>query len=316
MSPPIPAAPEPAAERVPCDAPATESMLFPDAMEVAAAADPPAAAPEPPPPQLISKTTPMPNTMIRELPPGDRASLRPLAEKFPHMRACLYAVIENSYGQAWSDGSSAPEAALVRLLDFSHPAGDADSPAAVALAAAISPGDTVVAQSPDWERPLRSVFGERVSRRTRTAMHPGNFDRSRLLAFMAQLSSGFRLVRIDASNIDRFAALDGALVDAFPSRAEFLAHGVGFGVEHDNRFVAGASSLALASDHLEIEIDTHLDFRRRGFATVVGAAIVDYCVERGITPGWDAHNPPSAALAMKLGFVDPSPYDAWLVSRG
>jgi hypothetical protein len=41
--------------------------------------------------------------------------------------------------------------------------------------------------------------------------------------------------------------------------------------------------------------------------------MIEYCLERGLEPCWDAHNEISAALAAKLGFVEPAPYAAYEV---
>jgi RimJ/RimL family protein N-acetyltransferase len=75
--------------------------------------------------------------------------------------------------------------------------------------------------------------------------------------------------------------------------------------------VSGCSSFAISSRKLEFEIQTHRDFRQRGLATAAASAMIEYCIGRGLEPGWDAHNPTSAALAGKLGFVNPAPYTAY-----
>jgi hypothetical protein len=41
--------------------------------------------------------------------------------------------------------------------------------------------------------------------------------------------------------------------------------------------------------------------------------LIEYCIERRLEPCWDVHNPISAALATKLGFVEPRPYTAYEV---
>ena len=41
--------------------------------------------------------------------------------------------------------------------------------------------------------------------------------------------------------------------------------------------------------------------------------MIEYCLERRLEPCWDAHNDISAALAAKLGFVEPAPYTAYEV---
>jgi hypothetical protein len=45
----------------------------------------------------------------------------------------------------------------------------------------------------------------------------------------------------------------------------------------------------------------------------VAAALILHCLDAGIEPCWDAHNPESAALALQLGFTDPMPYEVFVV---
>ena len=42
--------------------------------------------------------------------------------------------------------------------------------------------------------------------------------------------------------------------------------------------------------------------------------MIEYCLERGLEPCWDAHNDISAALAAKLAFIEPAPYTAYEVA--
>ena len=62
-----------------------------------------------------------------------------------------------------------------------------------------------------------------------------------------------------------------------------------------------------------MEIDTRQDYRRRGLATICGAALILECLARGLYPNWDAHNRESIALAQKLGYVFDREYTCYEV---
>jgi hypothetical protein len=47
------------------------------------------------------------------------------------------------------------------------------------------------------------------------------------------------------------------------------------------------------------------------FARVLGAKMIEYCLEREIESHWDAANPDSVKLALKLGFTDPESYKSY-----
>jgi predicted GNAT family acetyltransferase len=99
----------------------------------------------------------------------------------------------------------------------------------------------------------------------------------------------------------------------FGSPDEFLKHGFGFCIKHGEKVVSMASTFTPYDDEIEIEIDTcnSPEYRRKGLATVAGAALVEYALEKGLTPNWDAQTPISVELAKKLGYSNPQPYEAF-----
>ena len=213
-------------------------------------------------------------------------------------------------GTAHADDADSPSVALLHL-DFYFLAGDSSAAAAEEAVRSLHPRASVVASGPEWGAVLRRVWGTALQARTRVAFRPGAWDRPRLRGFIEALPQGFVLRRITAADADRFAELADSLVYNYPSSEEFAARGIGFGIEHGGRFVSGCSSFALSSRTLEFEIQTHPDFRRRGLASAAAAAMIEHCLDERLEPCWDAHNDASAALATKLGFVDPAPYTAY-----
>lgn len=251
--------------------------------------------------------------MLIDVPPDARAPLRPLFEGFPGLHGCLHAVLEGTMGTAKADAIDAPRVALLDL-DFYFLAGDANAPAAEEAVRSLDPPWSLAASSAAWEPLLRRIWGERLATRTRVAFSsPGAWDRARLRGFIDALPAGFEPRRITLDSAARFAELADSLVYNFPSLEEFIARGAGFGVEHDGRFVSGCASFAVSSHSLEFEIQTHSDFRRRGLALAAASTMIEHCLDSGLEPCWDAHNEMSAALATKLGFVDPAPYAAYEV---
>ena len=79
--------------------------------------------------------------------------------------------------------------------------------------------------------------------------------------------------------------------------------------------LAGAASYAVCDGAIEIEIDTRPDFRRLGLATACGGKLILECLQRGLYPGWDAHDRRSLALAEKLGYRLAHPYTAYWVEE-
>ncbi len=213
-------------------------------------------------------------------------------------------------GQVYADAEEQPSIVVIHL-DFCIIAGDAHSPDAEDAVRRIEPPASIVASSDAWEPPLQRIWGESLRIRRRVAFSPADWDRHRLRAFGDALPAGMNLYRIESKDARGFEDLAESLVYNFDSLDDFVDRGVGFGIEHEGRFVSGCSSFAISSNSLEFEIQTHPDYRRRGLALATASAMIEYCLDHGLEPCWDAHNSMSAELATKLGFVSPRPYTAY-----
>ncbi len=213
-------------------------------------------------------------------------------------------------GQVYADAEEQTSIVVIHL-DFCIIAGDAHSPDAEDAVRQLEPPASIVVSSYAWEPLLQRIWGESLRARTRVAFRSADWDRQRLRAFGDALPGGMNVHRIESKDARGFEDLAESLVYNFDSLDDFVDRGVGFGIEHEGRFVSGCSSFAISSSSLEVEIQTHPDYRRRGLALATASAMIEYCLDHGLEPCWDAHNSMSAALATKLGFVSPRPYTAY-----
>jgi len=234
----------------------------------------------------------------------------PLFAAVPGLHGCLHAVLEGTMGRVLADSPTDPTVALAEL-DFWFCTGDPHAAGVDEVLRSIEMPASFVTDGSAWEAALLRVWGDALESRTRVAFAPGTWDRERLRSFMEDLPDGMAVRRVGPEHVEVFEELAESLVYNFDSLDEFLRRGVGFGIQHEGRFVSGCSSFAISSRSLEFEIQTHPDYRRRGLATATAAAMIEYCLDAGLEPCWDAHNEQSAGLATKLGFVDPRPYTAY-----
>ena len=253
-----------------------------------------------------------------QLTPAQHERLRPMFAGFgTRLHGCVEAIFTGDFGRAWADDSDVPSVAIAQI-DFWFIAGDPQAAAAADALALVPSRGTIVTSGGGWADRARATLRSRVTERTRTAFATpvaGDWRRAELQQMAAALPAGFEIQRITAANVEPFAAFEKDLVANFATIEHYLRAGVGFGVWRGNQCVAGCSSFTLANRKLEVEIDTHPDFRRRGLARAAAATMILHCIDEGIEPCWDAHNPPSAALATQLGFVDPQPYTVFVVGN-
>ncbi len=228
--------------------------------------------------------------------------------------------LEKSMGTIYTDKAEKPETAAACLGDFCFLAGKTDQSFLEELKAACPDISILVPPNKDWAAAIETVYGNQTRRIIRYSFlkepHIWNLDElEKAVAEIAvHLPKEFEIRPID-EEIYQYArnhpwAEDW--VSLFPSYGEFAQKGLGVAVVNDHIPVAGASSYCAGRTAIEIQIDTHPDFRRRGLAFMCAAALIVECEKRGIYPGWDAHNLESKALAEKLGYRMDKEYTAYI----
>lgn len=105
------------------------------------------------------------------------------------------------------------------------------------------------------------------------------------------------------------------LCSQFPTYQEYEQLGIGFCILHEGKVVSGASSYTVYSRGIEIEIDTHEAYRKKGLATVCAAQLILACLEKGLYPSWDAASKISISLAEKLGYHLAYEYTTYILNQ-
>jgi GNAT superfamily N-acetyltransferase len=105
------------------------------------------------------------------------------------------------------------------------------------------------------------------------------------------------------------------VVGNFVDPADFVAGAFGFVVECDGVVASAAGCYTCYAEGIEVEVDTHPDHRRRGFARAASLALINEAIKRGIAVHWDAMNDASASLARSLGYTSSVRYRCLEVQR-
>src|SRR5215469_8641062 len=220
-------------------------------------------------------------SMLIELGSDNRASLRGLFDRYPCLHGSVAAVIEGGMGKVFADAQEEPCVALA-VLDFRFLAGDPFHPNALPLFELLQPGNVVIAPTPAWRHLVAATYPSALTVYRREAFQAEQFDIGQLRRFCQALPIGFELRQVRLEEVMQFATdLDPALIYNFRSHEEFITRGVGVGILHQGKFVSGASSAAVGEGKFEIEIQTQPEFRRRGLARAVAAALILYGLDHG-----------------------------------
>lgn len=164
----------------------------------------------------------------------------------------------------------------------------------------------MVPESEEWEELIETVYDGRNHKTERYAIKKEKdvFDIERLCRFVSNLPENFELRMIDKKLFEecRGIAWCSDWVSQYDSYDKFEKYGLGVVLFVDGEMVSGASSYSGYIGGIEIEIDTHKDHRRKGYASICGAKLIIECLKRNLYPSWDAQNLWSVALAEKLGY--------------
>jgi GNAT superfamily N-acetyltransferase len=137
------------------------------------------------------------------------------------------------------------------------------------------------------------------------------------LTQLAVAPSGYQLRQIDLEIAPLLEGFD-FYVSMFGGVEHALQHIIGYCLMDGTVVVSEAVAGPLTRGIAEIGVGTKDTARRKGFATITAARVIQECEARGYQPFWNAaqHNAPSIALAQRLGFQTERPFRVLAWSSG
>jgi hypothetical protein len=131
----------------------------------------------------------------------------------------------------------------------------------------------------------------------------------RLQKFIDQLPDGTELRPIDGNLIERSVNRELHL-SGYPSSEKALEDLVGFFLMEGNEILCEALAGAEIMGNREIGVDTPEPYRKRGYATIACARLIQFCEQQGLRTYWNCnkYNNASVALARKLGYQTEKEY--------
>jgi len=130
------------------------------------------------------------------------------------------------------------------------------------------------------------------------------FNIKKYLAFRKELQiESFDIRRTDKIMYEN---IGGTVIPKYfwNNASEFYERGVGFSLMIEKKPASTAYSAFVFENQLELGIETHENYRGKGFAKYSCAALIEYCIGENLEPVWSCRleNTASYHLAQKLGF--------------
>ncbi|WP_242235019.1 GNAT family N-acetyltransferase [Bacillus cereus group sp. BfR-BA-01316] len=231
----------------------------------------------------------------------------------------LLSYLQGHMGNAWVNDLENPKVAQITVGIFTFYAGDSNAKEIEELLRNIPERILVIVNSDEWKKRLETFHERKIDKflRYKFKRNPEVFNRSKLQSFITALPKGYELRKIDEhiANDPTLHNVSEDFTSQFRSIDDYVNRGIGYCILYNGEVVCGASSYSIYDNGIEIEVATNLDHRRKGLATVVCAALILNCLEKGKYPNWDAANSTSAKLAEKLGYVFDKAYDTYFVNN-
>ncbi|MDF9450742.1 GNAT family N-acetyltransferase [Bacillus toyonensis] len=255
--------------------------------------------------------------MIYEANIHTRRKLVSMFEDFNNV--ILLSYLQGHMGRAWVNDLENPTVAQVTVGIFTFYTGDPNVKETEELLRNIAEKMLVIVNSEEWKKRLETFYERKIDKFLRYKFKRNSefFNRSKLQSFISTLPKGYELRRIDEhiANNSTLHKLSEDFTSQFQSVEDYLNRGIGYSILYNGEVICGASSYSIYDKGIEIEVATDLNHRRKGLATVVSAALILDCLEKGKYPNWDAANTTSAKLAEKLGYVFDKAYDTYFVDN-
>ncbi len=247
---------------------------------------------------------------MKEVNPQDYCNLLPLFEKNKHLQLISRAVLKGGMGKAYADDVESPSIASLHHNILVFLAGNPQHEDAPRVLEKIPRGHLIVVPNDNWSPTMRRYWGEQLQSLTRTKFSSEELNLESMNRILEPIPEGMNIERLTEKTVEDISdQAKGVLGILFPNLERFIQTNFGFCLKENEKIV----SLALAAtpfdnQEYEIHIETDPAYQRRGLAMLACAKLIQYSLERGFVPHWDADNPPSARLAKKLGFTQPEEY--------
>jgi len=214
------------------------------------------------------------------------------------------------YGFILVDDRQKPHVALAFTGGCIIYSGDSTHESAVDLVKAqkVQPG--VLAYPEPWADLVREIYGEKVNSRTRYYFPYTSLNKETLYNISVDMQKGYKVRKMSMEWVERLEELGEVYYKHhYRDLHDFINRGCCFCITKDEEICAAVGAYLRAGDKIQVQVNTKEVYRHQGFATIISACMLQYCVEHHIEVVWDSANIISKRLAMKLGYEECIPYE-------
>jgi len=247
---------------------------------------------------------------------SNRIRLAQAYRSVPCVDLSIECAIEGQMGRAQVDDLDSPHVFQIQTGPFLYFSGDPAHPAAGELLQAVRPWMILMPSGPGWLAAAQEMYAERLFGFDRYSFSATDLSAVHLENLLAASEWQGRIQQMDEQFAARIWGTEHFVdLSDYDSPADFAARGVGFYTAEQDYVIGAAFASLVCSRGIEVSIFVRKEQRQRGLATALGARLALWCLERQMEPHWDAANPESCKLALKLGYRPAGDYLAYYVGE-
>lgn len=226
------------------------------------------------------------------------------------------AVIEGQMGSVLVDDPEQPGLFVINTFPFLFIAGDVHSPAGQTYLKELPVYALIMSSSPGWVEEGQALYGDRWRDMPRYSTKSESISIPALTEIIRQSAIKDQIKPIDFELAKKLYAQEDFFVDLsnYESPSDFIDRGLGYVLLDGDQVVGAAYAALVCSKGIEVSIYVEEKYRRKGAAITMAANLLRDSLERGLDPHWDAANPESLALALKLGYKFAGEYSAYYIN--
>ncbi|MFW9979396.1 MAG: GNAT family N-acetyltransferase [Candidatus Thorarchaeota archaeon] len=247
---------------------------------------------------------------------GDFSRLTVLFTEHRRRKPMIDFCLRQSKGRMLVDSTESPTSALLVYRSAHVIAGDITNHGFLEPALSNIPRNIwgLMIPNEEWIPLLTKYWKHGFETIKRIELASDRLELSHLMKY-TEVPEGYSLQRFGKQHIlnIHMDLLYDAIID-FESFKNFEKEGLAFCVvkdTEDSKIISIASSVYPFTTELEIQVKTHPEYRRQGFALSSSAALIEYCIRNDVKVYVDAAHDGSRDMALKLGFSNPEEWNVY-----
>ena len=248
--------------------------------------------------------------MIFKYPKNKWHEIKRLFEAHQYFETIIKGTLEERLGEIFVDDIKDPNNAMLRYKMYVIFGGSGKGDNLTEFFKLVQDEVWFFCPNEIWVENLKNYFNDKLTFLNRTKVYSNELDINHIRKLKENIPENYEIVKLTNELIDCFDEYFKQRYSYYYGHLDKLKEiGFGFCALYNGQIVSVAATvLPMYKKAFEIQINTVPEHQRKGLATVVCAHLIEYSLENGYDPKWDAFTEISAALALKLGYTRPKKY--------